>query len=140
VIGAVGVHGTDHADVVDALADIGEYLAELDAALSEFLELKWGLQQVAGFALGLQVGGGHRLAVVLGEHRLGVEGVHLAWAAVEKQEDYALGFGGEVRRGVSSRLLQKHCLAKVAKNAKKTNTILLGVLGELGAILSFGFH
>jgi hypothetical protein len=35
---------------------------------------------------------------------------------------------------------EKACLAKVAKSAKKTNTILLGVLGELGEILSFRFH
>ena len=27
---------------------------------------------------------------------------------------------------------ERKCLAKVAKNAKKTNTILLGVLGDLG--------
>ena len=38
--------------------------------------------------------GGHGLAVILSEHRLGVEGVHLRRAAVEEQEDDVLGLGG----------------------------------------------
>src|SRR5260370_3261846 len=98
MVGAVGVHGADHGDIVDALAEVRKNLADLDAALSEFLELERRLQQVAGLTLGLEIGRGHGLAVVLGEHRLGVEGVHLAGASVEEPKDDALGFASAVPR------------------------------------------
>ena len=97
VVRAVRVHGADDADIVDALAQIREDLADLDAALSEFFELEGRLEQVTRLALGFQIGCGHGLAVILGQHRLGVESVHLRGPAIEEQEDHSLGFGSEMR-------------------------------------------
>src|SRR5260370_37812897 len=99
MMGGVGVQGADHADIVDAPAEVRKNLADLDAAPSEFLELEGRLQQVAGLTLGLEIGRGHGLAVVLGEHGLGIEWVHLAGAAVKVQEYDALGVGSEERGG-----------------------------------------
>ena len=65
--------------------------------LPYLLELERRPHQVAGLALGLQLAGRHGLAVVLVQHRLGIERVHLRQAAVQEEEDYVLGFGREVR-------------------------------------------
>ena len=40
---------------------------------------------------------GKRLAVILVEHRLGVEGIDLRHAAIHEQKDHALGLGRKVR-------------------------------------------
>ena len=55
-------------------------------------------QQVAGLALRLQIAGGHRLAVILGQHRLRIERVHLRRSAIQEQKDDVLGLRREVRR------------------------------------------
>ena len=98
MVGPVRIHGTDHAAIVDAGADFRKDIADLNAALAVLLEAEGRFQQVAGLALGLQIAGGHGLAVVLIEHRLGVEGIHLRGAAVQKKEDDAFRFGREVGR------------------------------------------
>ena len=51
----------------------------------------------AGPALGAEVAGGQRLARVLGERGLGVEGIDVGRAAVHEEVDDALGLGREVR-------------------------------------------
>ena len=80
-------------------ADVREQLADLDAALAVLVELPGRRQQVAGRReLELRLGERQRLAVHLGELRLGVEGIDVRDAAVHEQEDDAPGPGREVRR------------------------------------------
>ena len=50
----VRVHRADDADVVDALADLGEDLADFDAGLAVLLELERRLEEPAGLAFGLE--------------------------------------------------------------------------------------
>ena len=63
------------------------------------LELERRLHQVAGLALGQDGAAGQGLPVVLVEHRLVVERVHVRHAAVHHQEDDALGSRLEVQPG-----------------------------------------
>ncbi len=90
VIVVIAVHGADEADVVHAVAEVGEEVADLGAALAAGLEVPEGAEVVA-FGI---VGGG--FAVIGGEAGLGVEGVHVGDAAAHVEEDDAFGFGGEM--------------------------------------------
>ena len=91
VVRDVGVHRANHADVVGAGADVREELADLEAALAVARELERRLHQRAGPALGGHGAAGKRLAVILRQHRLGIEAVHLRQPAVHEQEDDVLG-------------------------------------------------
>ncbi len=73
----IRVHGADDAHIVHALAQHREDLADFNTALSVFLEREGRLHQVPGFALMLRNLAGQRLAIVLFQHRLGIETVHL---------------------------------------------------------------
>ena len=97
VIPVVGVHRADDADVVDVRANLRKNLADLDAALSALLEFEWRAHQVPRRAVGFDLRTGHRLAIVLDQHGLGVESVHLRHAAVQKQKDDTFGFGRKMR-------------------------------------------
>ena len=81
MIGDLGVHGAHDAHVVHASAEIGEHFGDLDAALAILLELEGRLHQGTGLALMPKITARHRLAVVLGQHRLGIEAVVLAESA-----------------------------------------------------------
>ena len=101
VIRHVGLHRSDDANVVDALADIGEDLADLDAALAVLLEFERRAEGRAGLALGPEILGRQFLARVRVEHRLGVEGVDLRRPTVHEQVDHPLRLrrqGGRLRR------------------------------------------
>ena len=92
-------------------AELREDLADFDAALAVLLEREGRLQQIAGLALRLQIARGHRLAVVLRQHRLGIERVHLRRPAVQEQVDDALRLGGKVRRLGRKRIsTDRHCV------------------------------
>ena len=97
VIAVVRVHGPDHAEVVDEAADPGEDFGHQDAALTPSPESERGLHQVAGGAVGPDLGAGHGFPVVPVQLRFGVEAVHLGEAAVEEEEDHVFGTGGEMR-------------------------------------------
>ena len=71
-------------------------LAEVETALAVLLELERRLHQHAGAALGLDLLARQRLAVVLVEHRLGIEAVDLRHATVHEQKDDLPGPGREV--------------------------------------------
>ena len=58
--------------------------------MAVLLELEGRLHQFAGAAFGLDVTAGHRLAVVLLERRLRIEGVDGGQSAVHEEEDDAL--------------------------------------------------
>ncbi len=96
MIGDVGVHRADHADVVDHPGRVREQVADFDPALAVLLELEGRAHGRAGLALGGQIGR-HRLAVVAVEHRLGVERVDVRRPAVHEQVDDPLGPGSQRR-------------------------------------------
>jgi hypothetical protein len=89
------MRGTHYAKLIDNPSHVGEQVADRDAALSAWLEWKRRCQQLLRFSL--SVSAWHQLPVVLGERRLGIEGVHMGGSAVQEQEDDVLGPGGEMR-------------------------------------------
>ena len=48
MVGHVGLHGTDHRDVVDALPDVGKKLTDFNSALTVTLELEGRPHDSAG--------------------------------------------------------------------------------------------
>ena len=105
----IRVHRADDADVFRYASDIGPQLADLGVGFAVALELERRFHQVAGFALGEDRATRHRLPVVLGEHWLGIESVHMRHAAIRKQENDALRTRLEVQflqhsRSASGRL------------------------------------
>ena len=99
MIGHVGVHRANDAQVVNVrLGRAGEELAHLDAALAVLLERERRAQGRTGFALGAKSRPGKRLAVVLRQHRLGVERIDVRRAAIHEQMDDLFGPRGEMRR------------------------------------------
>jgi hypothetical protein len=93
----VGVHRADHGDVVYVLGDVRENLGDFDTRLSMFLKLEGRPEAHTGLALGGQRGVGQGLAVILRKHRFRIERINVRRPAVHKQEDDALGFGGQGR-------------------------------------------
>ena len=98
VIRDVGLHGADDGEVVGAAGDVGENVADLEAALAVRREFEGRGKGRACLAFGAEVGGGQGLAGKTGEGGLGVKGVHMRRAAVEEKVDDAFGFRSEVRR------------------------------------------
>src|SRR5579859_3436400 len=98
VIGNIGVHRADHANIINALGHVGKNLADLDSALGEFFELELRREPGAGLALGLQILHGQRLAGVFFQRGFGIEGVNVRRAAVGENVDDAPGFAGELGR------------------------------------------
>ena len=94
--GQVRVHGTNDTDIVNALPDVVENLTHLDSALSISAEFEGGTQEVARRPFGGRVPAGEGLAMILIQRRLGIEGVNLGEAAVQKKEDHVLGAGWEM--------------------------------------------
>ena len=98
MVGDVGLHGADHRDVVNALADVGKNLADFDPALAVALELEGRPHHRAGAALGDQMHAvGKFLAVVFVESRFRIKRIDVGWAAVEEEVNHPLGLAGEMR-------------------------------------------
>ena len=98
VVWNVGVDRPDHAHVVRALAQMGEQLAYFHAALPVLLEGERRAHQSTRLPLGRDGAARQGLTVVLVEHRLGIERIHLREAAVHEKEDDALGLRGVIER------------------------------------------
>ena len=94
----IGLHRTDHRDVINMLGDVREYLAHLDAALAVFLEFERRLKSRARAALGLQIIHRQRLAVQPCQGRFRIERVHVRRTAVGKDVNDAFRFGRKLRR------------------------------------------
>ena len=90
VVRNFGVDGTHPADVVGDFAQVRPEFADVHAALAVLLELERRLHQFARAALGRDGAAGQRLAVVLFERRLRIEGIDRGESAVHEQEDDAL--------------------------------------------------
>ena len=104
MVAVVGVHGADDAEIVNALADFGEDLADFEAGLAVAFELPGRAHERAAGTVGADLGAGHGLAIVLSQGGLGVEGIYLRHAAIQKQEDDVFGFGGEMGCGLQDAL------------------------------------
>ena len=98
VLRKVGMHGVDDAEIVDALRQVGEELADPAARLAMALELEGRLHQALGLAQGLDVHRRGALAVEFLQQRLVVEGVHVGDAAVHQEMNHPLGPGCKVWR------------------------------------------
>lgn len=96
MVGDIGVHGADDADVIDAPGDIGIEFADFDAALAVFLKLERRLVEAAGAPFGAEVRLRWFLAVVLLKRRLGIKGIDLRRAAIHEEMDDSLGPCGEM--------------------------------------------
>jgi hypothetical protein len=77
MIGCVGLHRADHADVVDVLSRPREDLADLDAALPILLKPKRGGQGGPGLSFRRQVSLRQHFAFVFLEKWLGVKRIDL---------------------------------------------------------------
>jgi len=97
VVGRVGVHRADDADVVNAAGDVRKQLADFDAALAVFLGFERRRKRRSRLAFSGAMNARQRLAGVLIQEWLGVERIDLRHAAVPKQKDQPIGFGRELR-------------------------------------------
>src|SRR4029078_6728954 len=99
MIGGVGVHRANDAQLIDIAGELRKELAHLGAALSMMGEFERRLHQIA-FRLSLALGSerlGQRLAVELFQARLGVEGVNVRGTAVHEQKNQLLRAGRKMR-------------------------------------------
>ena len=95
----VCMHGPDKAHVIDMLGRFCENLAHFHTALTIFGKFKRRCKCCTCLAFSGQfVVGGQGLAVVFGQHRLGVEGVHLRRPPVEINMNDVLRPGRKMRR------------------------------------------
>jgi hypothetical protein len=95
-----GVHRADESDVIDLAGQVRHGIGHPHAALAMLSELERAAHQCAGATRVLDFAGDLaevRVAVVLVEHRLRIEQVHLAGAAVHEQMDDRFGLRREVR-------------------------------------------
>jgi hypothetical protein len=90
MVGDVGMHGTDDAEVIGTLADFRENVGDFESALAVFFEAEGGLHGHAGGAFGLEFERDF-FAVVFGEFGLGIEGVNLGRPAVHKEMNDGFG-------------------------------------------------
>src|SRR5687768_3825298 len=98
VVRPLHMHRTNDTQVVCMFAQRRENLADLQTRLAEPPELERRLEKIAGLALRLQIPTWCKRTVVLGEHRLGIEGIHLRWTAIQEKEDDVLRFRRKMRR------------------------------------------
>lgn len=96
MIGDIGVHGADDAEVVGAGGDVGEDVGDFEAALAVALELVGRPHEGAGLAFGAEVFARHGLAMEAVEFGFGVESVDLGGAAVGEDVDDVFGFAAEL--------------------------------------------
>ena len=104
VVGVVGEHGADEAEIVGALGDLGKQLADPQAGLPALLEFPVGLFEKLHLApVLLREGVEHFLRHLIGrvvvgdELRFVVEGIHMRDAAAHVEKDHALGARREMR-------------------------------------------
>ena len=95
-----GVHGADERDVVGHFAELRQQLAQLHAALAvrrkfprRAKDLRRSLREVVVFDLA-----GKLLPIILREHRLRIEEIHLRRPAHHEQRDHRLRLRLKVRR------------------------------------------
>ena len=96
----VGLHGADHAKIIDRRTDFWKYFAHFNATLTAFAEGERRLHQIANFSIvGISFWSspGHLLAIVSSECRFWVEGIYLRPASIHEEKNDILGLGKEMR-------------------------------------------
>ena len=108
VVGHVGVHRADDADVVDACSAMCGKISLTSMPLwPYFLNLNGDVKHAPVLRSVGRLAVRQRLAVVLRQHRLGIEGIDVRRAAVHEEEDDALGLAGKRRRFGRQRVEQR---------------------------------
>ena len=103
VVELIGVHGSHEQEIVGALGEVGQQVAEFHARLAVSGELAWGAHEYGGLffderesdVLGERFWEG--LAVEFVEFWFGVVEVQLAGCSLHEDEDAVLRFRREVR-------------------------------------------
>ena len=90
VIAVVVLHGADDAQVVNALTDVRQKIADLGAGLPVRPEVPLGSREILASR--------RRFSVIRDEFRLGIERIDVRDAAAHVQKDHSLGSGRKVRR------------------------------------------
>ena len=114
-----GVHRADDAQVVDAVAQMGQQVADEDAALAARPEAEWRGIQPAGGAFGADFDVARPLACELVDFGLGVKQVDVRRAAVHEEEDHAFGAGRKVR--LRTRRAQRLGRREIARNSERAD-------------------
>ena len=98
MIRCVGMHRTNEAHVVDVLSGFGKDFTHFHATFTILLKRKWGGHRRSRMPFRRQLLIlGERLAVILGQHWLRIEGVHLRGTAIQINMDDMLGLGRKLR-------------------------------------------
>ena len=92
-------HRSDDAKIIGAVADMGEQVADRDAALARVFEGPRRFHQRPGFFVGESERALHRqrLTVIAIEPRLGIERIDARGTTVHEQKDHTFGAGSKVR-------------------------------------------
>ena len=106
------MQGTHHGDVIHAAGKVRKNFRDFHPALPVPGKLE-GAAHVHPL-LQASINAGDGSAVVLGQNRLGVEGVHLAGSAGHEEEDAGLGLGSEMGSLGSQRVPRRDPLGQQA--------------------------
>src|SRR6266446_10876712 len=97
MIRCIGVHRPDEAEIIDVLRSFREDLADLDAALTVRLELKWRRQRASRWAFGGEIPSRNYFLRPLCQRRFWVESVHVRRPAIQINVNDTLGARGKLR-------------------------------------------
>ena len=95
MVGHLSMHRADHRQPIGVAGELREDVADLEAALAMAGKAEGGRQRRSGLPFGRKADRGG-LVGIFRQRRLGIEGVDLRRAAVQKNMDDALGPRGEV--------------------------------------------
>ena len=97
VIGHVGMHRTDHRNVIDAFRCVRENLTDFRAALAVPLEFVRTRKRRAGLSFRTQVVHREKFPGILLQRWLGIERINVRRPTIEKNMNDPLGLGSELR-------------------------------------------
>ena len=86
----IGMHGTNDTKVISMAGKIREKFAHHDSTLAMFGELEWTGHQAGSLLLSKSFAIWH-FALMFGQQRLGVKGVHMGRTTVHEQKDDSFG-------------------------------------------------
>ena len=86
----IGMHGTNDTKVIGMAGKIREEFAHHYATLAMFGELEWTGHQAGSLLLTKSFAVWH-FALMFGQQRFGVEGVHMGGTAVHEEKDHTFG-------------------------------------------------
>ena len=94
----IGGHAPNHSELVDLLGDVGEEIGQFDTGFPVGLGVSKGSKNIADIVeLGAFDLHRHGLSMQLSQHRLGIERIHMGYAARHVEENNRLGPGGVVK-------------------------------------------